>query len=92
MPTADYSQTTRAKLLSAKELSKFHRLNPYSPQGGRYPFSQAEVLSENVGNMLGGCCSTTNTPASAPAPVPGSGYTVTYVGNTNTGGSAPSDG
>jgi uncharacterized repeat protein (TIGR02543 family) len=92
MPTADYSQTTRAKLLSAKELSKFHRLNPYSPQGGRYPFSQAEVLSENVGTMLGGCCSTTNAPASAPAPAPGSGYTVTYVGNTNTGGSAPSDG
>jgi uncharacterized repeat protein (TIGR02543 family) len=92
MPTADYSQTTRTKLLAAKELSKFHRLNPYSPQGGRYPFSQTELLYENLGTILGGCCSTTNTPASSPAPAPGSGYTVTYVGNTNTGGTAPTDG
>ena len=90
MPTADYSQTTRTKLLAGKELSKFHRLNPYSPQGGRYPFSQAELLYENVGNMLGGCCSTTS--ASAPAPAPGGTYTVTYLGNTNTGGTAPIDG
>jgi len=35
--------------------------------------------------MLGGCCST----SSAPAPVPGGRYTVTYDGNDNTGGSAP---
>jgi hypothetical protein len=89
MPTADYSQTTRTKLLAGKELSKYHRLNPFSPQGGRYPFSQAEVLSENVGSILGGCCSTASAAAPAPPPAPGGGYTVTYFGNGNTGGSVP---
>ena len=41
MPTQDTSQNTRAKVLSGRELSKFHRLNPYSPQGGRHTFSQS---------------------------------------------------
>jgi uncharacterized repeat protein (TIGR02543 family) len=94
MPTADYSQTTRTKLLAGKELSKYHRLNPFSPQGGRYPFSQAEVLSENVGSILGGCCSTASAsaPAPPPPPPPSGSYTVTYNGNGDTGGSAPTDG
>ena len=91
MPTADTSQTTRTKMLAAKELSKFHRLNPYSPQGGRYPFSQTELLYENVGTMFGGCCSTTSSTAPVPGPAT-TGYRVTYFGNTNTGGSVPVDG
>jgi uncharacterized repeat protein (TIGR02543 family) len=90
MPTADNSQTTRTKLLAGKELSKFHRLNPYSPQGGRYPFLQKEVLDETVGKILGGCCSTTPTNTSGGGG--GGTFIVTYVGNTNTGGSVPTDG
>jgi hypothetical protein len=71
MPTADTSQTTRTKLLLGKELSKYHRLNPYSPQGGRYPFSQTDILYETVGGQFGGCCtSTTATSTPTPAPAP----------------------
>jgi uncharacterized repeat protein (TIGR02543 family) len=84
MPTADTSQTTRTHILRGKTISAFHRLNPYSSQGGRYTFSQSDLLNENVGNILGGCCS--------PGPTPSGTYTVTYLGNTNTGGSAPIDG
>jgi uncharacterized repeat protein (TIGR02543 family) len=90
MPTADTSQTTRTKLLVGKTLSTFHMLNPYAPQGGRYPFSQTELVNEIVGMKIGGCCSTTSTPA--PGPTPSGTYIVTYLGNTNTGGSAPTDG
>ena len=43
MPTADNSQTTRTKILAGKELNTFRRLNPYMPQGGRYPFLQKEL-------------------------------------------------
>jgi uncharacterized repeat protein (TIGR02543 family) len=94
MPTADTSQTTRIKRLAGNEMNKFHRLNPYSPQGGRYPFSQTDVVYENAANIRDICCDTTSAPASTPAPAPGpSGtYTVTYLGNTNTGGTAPTDG
>jgi hypothetical protein len=70
MPTADTSQTTRTKLLVGKELSKYQRLNPYAPQGGRYPFSQTEVLYKTVGEQVEGCCSTTAVPTAAPAPAP----------------------
>ena len=48
MPTADNSQTARTKIISGKELSKFHRLNPYSPQGGRYSFTQLHMLVAQV--------------------------------------------
>jgi uncharacterized repeat protein (TIGR02543 family) len=93
MPTADRSQTTRTKLLAGKELSTFHRLNPYLPQGGRYPFLQKEVLEETVGKSIGGCCTTA--PVSSVSSGGGGGgggtYIVTYLGNTNTGGSAPTD-
>ena len=88
MSTSDTSQTTRTKILAGKELSKFHRLNPYSPQGGRYPFSQTDVLYKKLGEISGDCCLTTTKNS-------GSGnttYTITYLGNTNTGGSAPTDG
>jgi hypothetical protein len=91
MPTIDNSLTTRTKLLSGKELSKFHRLNPNSPQGGRYPFSQIDLLYEKVGEILDGCCSTTETSSSG-----GGGgsstYIVTYLGNGNTSGIPPNDG
>jgi hypothetical protein len=71
MPVADNSQTTRTKLLSGKELSKFNRLNPYSSQGGRYIFSQSDLLYENLGKTYGDCCTTpccTSPAASTPAP------------------------
>ena len=71
MPTADTSQTTRTKILRGKELSTYHRLNPYLPQGGRYAFSQTDVVYETVGGKFGGCCpSTSAAPAAAPAPAP----------------------
>jgi hypothetical protein len=71
MPTADTSQTTRTKNLLGKELSNYHRLNPYSAQGGRYPFSQTDVLYETVGGKFGGCCpSTSAAPTPSPAPSP----------------------
>jgi len=70
MPTADTSQNTRTKILNGKELNTYHRLNPYLPQGGRYPFSQIDLLYESVGGKLGGCCQSTSVPASAPAPTP----------------------
>jgi uncharacterized repeat protein (TIGR02543 family) len=89
MPTTDTSQTTRTHILAGKALSKFHQLNPYSSQGGRYTFSQSELLNKNVGKTLGRCCSTTNIPN--PTPTPSGKYTVTYFGNGNTGGSAPED-
>jgi hypothetical protein len=76
MPTADMSQTTRTKILRGKELSTYHRLNPYSPEGGTYPFSQTDVVYQTVGKEIGGCCPSTSAaaaaPASAPAPPPSS--------------------
>lgn len=90
MSTTDSSQTTRIKLISGKELSTFHRLNPYLPQGGRYPFLQAELLCETVGKKLGGCCLTTVNSSSSSSS--SSTYTVTYLGNTNTSGTALIDG
>jgi uncharacterized repeat protein (TIGR02543 family) len=92
MPTSDTSQTTRIKLLAGNEMNKFHRINPYSPQGGRYPFLQIDVVYETAANIRDTCCFTTSDPASAPDPTPSGTYTVTYLGNTNTGGSAPTDG
>jgi uncharacterized repeat protein (TIGR02543 family) len=94
MPTADTSQTTRIKRLAGSEMNKFHRLNPYSPQGGRYPFSQTDVVYENAANIRDTCCDITISPVSGPSPGPSpSGtYTVIYLGNTNTGGTAPTDG
>ena len=92
MPTADTSQTTRTKLLAGKELSKFHRLNPYSPQGGRYSFSQIDLLNEKVGEIQAECCSATSTTDTSGGGGGGSStYIVTYFGNTNTGGTAPTD-
>ena len=91
MPTKDTSQTTRTKLLAAKEISKFHRLNPYSPQGGRFTFSQGAYLYEVVGKTDGGCCTTTPTTEGGGGGG-GGPYVVTYFGNTNTGGTAPIDG
>jgi hypothetical protein len=82
MPTRDMSQTTRTKLLLGKELNNYHRLNPYSPQGGRYSFSQRDVLYETVGNLLGECCqSTSGAPAPAPAPAPPPSSTVKDCGS-----------
>ena len=89
MPTTDTSQTTRAKILSGKALSKFHRLNPYLPQGGRYPFSQTDSLYEKVGEINGNCCSTTS--ATDTSGGGSSTYTVIYLGNENTSGSPPTD-
>ena len=91
MPVADFSQTTRAKLLSGKELSTFQRLNPYSPQGGRYPLTQAALLYESVSKQLGECCSTSTTDTSGGGGGGTGTYTVTYLGNTNTSGSPPTD-
>jgi hypothetical protein len=59
MPTADTSQVTRTQILTGKTLSTYHRLNPYSPQGGRYPFSQIDLVYESLGKQFGGCCSAT---------------------------------
>lgn len=90
MPTQDTSQNTRAKILSGRELSKFHRLNPYSPQGGRYTFPQSYLIVEKAGVVNGECCSaccSTTTPD--PDPMPSENYTLTYDGNSNTGGAAP---
>ena len=81
MPTSDTSQTTRTKILSGKELNTFHRLNPYSPQGGRYPFSQTDLVYESVGSQVGGCCSTTSTPTPAPAPSPAPSTTIKDCGS-----------
>ena len=94
MPVADFSQTTRTKLLSGKELSTFQRLNPYSPQGGRYPLTQSALLYESVSKQLGECCSTSTTTTTDTSGGGGGGtgtYTVTYLGNTNTSGSPPTD-
>jgi uncharacterized repeat protein (TIGR02543 family) len=92
MPTADTSQTTRIKLLSGREFSNYHRLNPYSPQGGRYAFSQIDLVYENLGKIPGNCCTTTIVSSSSGGGGGGGGYIVTYVGNGNTGGAAPTDG
>ena len=86
MSSTDTSQTTRAKKLAGKALSNFHRLNPYSPQGGIYPFSNTELVYEKVGTVVGGCCSSTENSGGDNT------YTVTYFGNTNTSGTAPVDG
>jgi uncharacterized repeat protein (TIGR02543 family) len=92
MPTADTSQTTRIKLLSGREFSNYHRLNPYSPQGGRYAFSQIDLVYENLGKIPGNCCTTTIVSSSSGGGGGGGGYIVTYVGNGNTGGTSPTDG
>lgn len=84
MPLADTSQTTRTKLIAGKELAKFQRLNPYSPQGGRYNFSHAQLLLEIEGRVVGGCCSENSVSIVDT-------YTVTYLGNENTGGDPPTD-
>ena len=84
MSSSDTSQTTRIRILRGKALNLFHQLNPSASQGGRYTFSQSDLLSEKVGKLLGGCCS-------SPDPAPSESYTVTYYGNENTGGSAPVD-
>ena len=89
MSVADTSQTTRTKLLSGQTLHIFHRLNPYLPQGGRYSFSHQEVLLERAGYQSSNCCSTTVTISDASN---SNTYTVTYFGNTNTGGAVPVDG
>jgi uncharacterized repeat protein (TIGR02543 family) len=86
MPTADTSQTTRIKFLAGKVLSNFHRLNPSLPQGGRYTFSQTDLLYKKVWEINGDCCLTTENNTT------NSTYIVTYIGNTNTGGSVPTDG
>ena len=88
MPTADNSQTTRIKLLSGRELTNYHRLNPYSPQGGRYPFSETALLYKNASTTFGECCSVISTPNNGGG---GFTYTVTYIGNGNTDGSPPTD-
>jgi len=88
MPVADTSSTTLTQRLLGKTLSTFNRLNPYLPQGGRYPFSPMALTYENVSKQLADCCSTTNTIGG------GSGtgtYTVIYLGNGYTSGSAPTD-
>ena len=95
MPTTDSSQTTRMKIVAGRALSKFHRANPYSPQGGRYTFTQMALLYETIGNTATGCCATTTTDTGTGEGGGGGGagtYTVTYFGNTNTGGSVPVDG
>jgi hypothetical protein len=73
MPLADTSQTTRTQQLAGREMAKFHRLNPYAPQGGRYTFSQGryvyEVVAQTVtgipvsGQTSNGCCTTTTAPS-----------------------------
>jgi uncharacterized repeat protein (TIGR02543 family) len=103
MPLADTSQTTRTQQLAGREMAKFHRLNPYAPQGGRYTFSQGryvyEVVAQTVtgipvsGQTSNGCCTTTTAPSTTVSGGGGAGtYTVTYFGNGNTGGTAPTDG
>jgi uncharacterized repeat protein (TIGR02543 family) len=91
MPIADKSLITRTKLVTGRELYKFHKLNPYAPQGqgGRHNFSQSDYVYETIGKVFGNCCGLSS-PAAAPAP--GGAYIVTYLGNTNTGGSPPTDG
>ena len=101
MPLADTSQTTRTKQLAGKEMAKFHRLNPYAPQGGRYTFSQGayvyEVVAQTVtgipvaGQTPNGCCTTTATSTTVSSRGGASTYTVTYFGNGSTGGSPPTD-
>ena len=91
MPTRDTSQTTITKLLAGKELSKFHRLNPYLSQGGRYSISQIDLLYEKVGEVSGSCCSTPTTTASSSGGGGSGTYVVTYIGNENTSGSPPTD-
>ena len=90
MPTADTSLITRTRLVTGRELYKFHKLNPYAPQGqgGRYNFSQSDFVYETIGKVFGNCCGLSS-PAVAPAP--GSGYIVTYFGNGSTGGTVPTD-
>ena len=90
MPLADTSQTRRTQRLSGKELRKFHTLNPFSPQGGRFTFTQAGVLIEKVGVITGVCCSQ-STPTTGGGGGGTSTYIVTYLGNTNTSGSPPTD-
>jgi uncharacterized repeat protein (TIGR02543 family) len=82
MPTADTSYARRTKGLVGKALS-----NLYSSQGRIYPISQTDLVYKNIAKLID-CCST----ASAPGPGPSGTYTVTYLGNGNTGGSAPTDG
>jgi uncharacterized repeat protein (TIGR02543 family) len=90
MPTTDNSQNLRTQILAGKELSKFHRLNPYSPLGGRYIFPQTALLNEKLGEIRGDCCSTSTAITSGGS---SSGtYIIIYLGNGNTSGSPPSDG
>jgi hypothetical protein len=88
MPTSDTSQSTRTKLLLGKELDTYHRLNLYSPQGGRNPFSQIDLVYKTVGKEIGGCCPSTSaasrpapTPAPAPAPAPSPPTTIKDCGS-----------
>lgn len=66
MPTEDKSQTTRAKMLSGRELAKFNILNPYSYQGGRYNFTQSELLTKTLGYALSDICNCNNNTSSSP--------------------------
>jgi hypothetical protein len=49
MPTTDYSQTTRIKKLAGMTISKFHTLNPSTPQGGRYNFENSRAMLGTIG-------------------------------------------
>jgi uncharacterized repeat protein (TIGR02543 family) len=92
MSTRDTSQTTRARVIAGRTLNQYHKLNPYSPQGGRFTFPQSALIYEVVGKTDGTCCSSVPTNDSGGGGGGGSSYTVTYLGNTNTGGTAPTDG
>jgi uncharacterized repeat protein (TIGR02543 family) len=95
MSTKDTSQTTRARVIAGRTLNQYHKLNPFSPQGGRFTFPQSALVYEVVGKVDGTCCSSTTVTAPATGGGGGGGggtYIVTYLGNTNTGGSVPVDG
>jgi hypothetical protein len=92
MPTQNYSQTFRTQMVRAREIAKFHRLNPYSPQGGRYGFLESENLYDTLGNRIPECCDTGVIYTPSGSGVISGTYIVRYFGNTNTGGTAPTDG
>jgi uncharacterized repeat protein (TIGR02543 family) len=92
MSSSDKSFLNFTKNLRNITLATYARLNPTVREGGAWTnnFSSSDLLNRYVGENLPDCC-ITNTPTDI-TPIPSGPYTVTYFGNTNTGGSAPVDG
>ena len=94
MPTADNSYRVYTRQVRATNLATFHKIYPTAREGGGWgnTFSASDLTIRELGQTLPNCCTSVTTASSSPAPAPSGGYIVTYFGNTNTGGSVPTDG